>query len=394
MRKTIFIIAALVLALALITACGNGNTTNPTPAPPVADVTPVDPPVAPDEPVAPDAPVVPDEPEIVSVFPAGMVYSLALDLHVQAAEVGLSGDNTLVDGTPFIMQAGNPRWWTIDGPNGTVALQFTNRDEAYFTIDLVTTQFDWDLASNQYLLTVRGYVDAATRMVINGGDNPWEELAGVDSEQGDYVLTLLIDAEVIAASGSRSHLRIQTVDAGIDFTIEEITVVQYIERPANLVYSLSTDPLFQALEVGTMGDDGDAHDVVLATPNLMSAGSPRFIVTETADGHNGLEIRNRQHDYFAVDLVTDAIAWDFDNNNYVITVTGNVGEGGMFIIGGADSPWERFATVDPDDDKNFTVSHVLQSQDDLAAAGSRRNFRFMEEGQEHLVIYDIRVEIQ
>jgi hypothetical protein len=156
--------------------------------------------------------------------------------------------------------------------------------------------------------------------------------------------------------------------------------------PEGVMYSLRFDPYIQSFNVGTINES-----LIFHTPYLDSAGRPTYEIVEGPYG-NAINISNRDADYYAVDFVSDAVNWDFENHSYTLTVVGNTGNGDSFIIGGGDSPWARLAIADADEDGYFAVTYTLNNRDDLDAAGSRRRFRLLENGLENFEIYEILVE--
>ena len=393
-NKWIVMLLALILVFALVTSCtkkeeepevtpeptataDTGTVTEPGTTEPDTE-TPTDV----DEPGTPELVIIPR--------PAGVVYSLATDSHFQLSDVGAAGTVESVFGdSPYIVEAGTPRCTVIEGPDGTKAIRIDRRDNNWFGIDLVTDAFDWDLANNEYLLTVRGSILGAGTAALGGGDSPYGTFASAELEADEeFTLTLLLNEASVEALGERRQLRIHVHQDGVNFTVTEITIVLQMPRPEGVLYSMSTDALIQSLEVGATG-----HEIVFATSSLSNAGEPRYVIIEGPYG-NAINIRNRDADWNAVDLCSDALDWDFANHTYTITVIGNVGQGTEFVMGGADSPWARFATEAADSDGNFTAVHVVASEADLEAAGERTWFRFMENGIEHYEIHDIIVAVR
>lgn len=388
MRKSKFLIMilALILTLALVVACGDNNGDDdytPAATPPADTTDPVEPdPVEPD-PVEPEEPAGPVFAEILRA--PGLIYSLETDGFVQSVAVNTMGVDNVIGASVYLEQAGSPSWTVVEGgANDTNAIRLTNREQEWYAVDIQADNFNWDIANNQYLLTVRGNIQGGGEARINGADGPWETLAYVDADgDGDFTVSLVIDAGVVAAAGSRGWFRVQS-DNTSTLTIYEIRVVRYIPRPEGVVYSLSTDGFVQSLAPNTMGGG-----LVLATPNLSTAGAPTYTAVE---GPYGMAVRltNREENWHAVDIITGPLDWDPDNNTYLVTVTGHLQGGGTAIIGGADGPWDQLSTEEVDADGYFVVSLEVTA-DTLVAAGSRQWFRIQSNCTSPLTVNEITI---
>lgn len=391
MRKSKFLIMilALVMIFAIAAACNSADdppAATPTPTPAATPEPPADDPPAVDTEVAEETEVE-EVPAITPIIrPAGLVYSLATDAWVQQASVGDVGAGAVLSypGTPYLAQAGAPTWNAVEGPNDTIAVRLTNRQENWHALDIQAVDFDWDIANNDYLITVRGHIQWGGNALLQGADSPWATLAEAEADDdGYFVLSLVLNQEVMTDAGSRGWLRIAS-DNTNNLTVYEISVVRYIPRAEGVVYSLSTDPFVQALADGTVGGG-----IVLATPNLSSAGSPTYGIVEGPYG-NALRLSNRGENWYAVDIITPVLDWDPDNNNYMITVTGHLQWGGTAIIGGADSPWAALSEAEADDDGYFTVSLAVNA-DTLVDAGSRQWFRIQSNNTNQLTVNEITI---
>jgi len=390
-KKYLILTLALIFAMAFFTACACDDDTVVTDGPAV-DIS-VDPP-------ADDEPDVPEIPDVVAPEPiprpAGVLWSLSTDMYIQALEVGARNED-VVEASPVVYEAGSPRLTIEEGPNGN-AIGISARNATHYTIDIVTSEMDWDFANNSYIMVVTGVLSEDATLIIGGADNPWSWLSYGDFAGGatDYdgnnfrVALVLESPECLEAAGNRQHIRIQT-NCTSDFVINDIVIATHTSaafpRPDDVVYSLSTDPLVQLLDVGFF--ETRDYNMVLAAPLLGAAGGPRIDVVEGPYG-NALNIRNRMGNWYALDIVSELVPWNLDENSYTVTVRGHLDNpGGTFIIGGADNPWTWLANDYADEDGNFEITHVITSEDDLADAGRRGWIRLQSNDTEHFTIYDL-----
>lgn len=384
--KILFLVLALVMALAVVVACG-------TPEAVVEEPLAVELPEDGEEvPVEEKLGCVCDdceeEPIVVELVPfprpAGLVYSFETDVHFQSAEVGTRGSYEVLGGTAYFLQAGNPTWNIIEGPGGGNAIRISDRANDWDSMDIAIAEFDMDLENNDYLLTVRGYLPNGGIMWLRCADT-FEIFSEYEVEgSGPYVITLVLDAELVDSLGSRKWIRAQ--ESGLEnFEIHDITVMLYIPRAEGVVYQLSADPFVQALEVGVRDADGDA--TVLATPHFAQAGNPTWTIVEGPYG-NAIQNTNREANWNALDVVSPHFDWDIANNTYLLTVTGYLTGGGTAVIGGADAPWAHLVELDTDGD--FVISLEID-EEMLAAAGTREWFRIMSACMKDMIIYEITV---
>lgn len=395
MKKYLLLTLALIFTMAFFAACACDEPDDPTP--PVIVETP-DPTPEPEV----DEPDEPEVPEIEPIpVPPAVLWSLSTDMYIQALEVGARNDE-VYDASPVVTDAGDPGLVIEEGPAGN-AITVRNRENNWYAIDVVTGEIDWDFANNTYIVVVHGVLSEAANFIIGGGDSPWEWLASgafeggaVDYAGNNFTVALILESEdCLLAAGvgedDRTHLRLNT-DCLVDFTINDIIISLHTSsawpREDNVLYSLSTDPNVQLLNVGDFQTHG--YDMVLATPNLTAAGDPRLDIVEGPYG-NALSVRNRENSWYGIDVVTDLLPLDFDANSYTITVRGTVeNPRGEFIVQGADSPWEWLATEYIDEeDGSFEVSLVLASREDLEVAGNRQWIRMVPQFLETYTIYDI-----
>ncbi|MCL2386388.1 MAG: hypothetical protein FWC89_02455 [Defluviitaleaceae bacterium] len=387
--KVLVLILALVFVLAIAVACGdNGEpAATPTPAPPVV--------VEPDNNDttgdAPDLTQVEVEPEEVVLEPIprapGLIYSFSTDAFFQNADQGTTGMDYVIGGSDYLQQAGNPSWTVVEGPNGN-AIRLSQRQNHWDSLDIETSAFDWDPANNQYLLTVIGRLDEGATMRINGADGPYTVYDYVELEQGGrFTLSTVIDADAIAVMGGRQRIRVQAYPETVDIYIYDVSVTNYFPRAEGVVYSLSSDPFVQSLNIGVVGVAN-----VLASPNIGQAGNPTWTSIE---GPYGVAIQNsnREANWNALDIETPTLNWDLENNTYLLTVRGHIASGGTAVIGGADGPHTHFVEVETDDNGYFEMS-LLLDEEQVAAMGSRRWIRILSTCTNVMQIHEITIAVQ
>jgi hypothetical protein len=171
-------------------------------------------------------------------------------------------------------------------------------------------------------------------------------------------------------------------DDGGDTTPPPAVVIP--TRAADVVYSLSTDPEFQNLEVGTRGDS----DTVLVTPQLMGAGNPTFRVVANPLGGVALQIDNREETWHAVDIVSSELGLDTSAYSYALTIRGNLSIRGNVTVGGGDSPYGTMFTQAADGD--FTLTGTITANT-IESAGSRGHLRVGANNLGNLVIHEIEI---
>jgi hypothetical protein len=172
-----------------------------------------------------------------------------------------------------------------------------------------------------------------------------------------------------------------------------------IPAPAGtVIWSLSTNGHIQSIEADTRFAEEEDRDALFEPTVLEAAGSPLFVVVEGPVG-NAIQVRNRTADWNAVDFNSTEIDWDFENHTYVLSLFGNVvmnvnNVGDLAVIGGSDSPWDRFTSLEPDENGDFALSIVIDSAEVLEQAGERQWFRLKTTCVEHYTIYEVRIEQQ
>jgi len=399
--KLLLMILALVVVLAMVAACGNDEDDNGNGDDDNGGNDPIStaPPTGGGNEVTPE-PEVPVGPAAIP-RPGGLVYSLETDAYVQHAGPGVRGYERILTGdVAYLMNAGGPTWNTVESPLGGVGLSFTARGYDWHGVDILFPAMNLDLDNNAYMLTVVGRIVGGGVMGLGGADSPWSVFVESDGSP-DFELSLLIDAELIAAAGSRGHVRIRSVDNVNDFFVDAITITNYIPTAENIVYQLSADPFVQ------FAHDNVRNEHALTSPNIMSAGSPSYGNVEGPYGR-AISVTSREAGYHALDLIyiggdgVQVLDIDLENNTYLLTVRGNVAGGGTFIIGGADNPWGWLANVETDGDFEvsfeMTYDTVYGIGDDNPGtgigSGGRRNMRLQTDNMNDFTIYEIIIERQ
>jgi len=168
---------------------------------------------------------------------------------------------------------------------------------------------------------------------------------------------------------------------------EPVPAPQALELPPGVVYSLSTDGYFQAMEVGTSGSD----ERVLTTEYLMGAGTPTFSVIENPLGTgNALRLTNRDQTWHAVDIVTSAMNLDTSANSYLLTIRGSISQAGNVNVGGGDSPYATLFSQAAQIGE-FTLTGTVTAST-IANAGERGHFRVSVNNLRDLEIHEITLE--
>ncbi|MCL1883725.1 MAG: hypothetical protein FWF81_08245 [Defluviitaleaceae bacterium] len=414
--KKFWILALTLIVVLTLAACGGNDNDNDTPAPSPAPAAnggadaPADP-VAPEAPTdAPEAPTV-DEPETgngvielptedapteeaptedeteepevavinVPARPADVLYSLSTDVYFQNMPSGTRGDSDAVLTTEYLMGSGSPTFRVEPNPRGGVALHITHREASYHAVDLVTSAMGLDTSANSYQLTVIGNISEAGNIVISGGDSPWTTLFSQAASAGDFTVQFVMTETTLENAGSRAHVRIGADTFG-NMEIHEIEVrrvervapVVVPERPANVLYSMATDPAFQSKAQGL---SGPLETVLAETNYLQNAGPPTGEIVANPAGGNSLLVSGRTADWHTVDFMLDNMGWT--SAEYTVRVRGvviNRPEGEVLAnIMATGGGWERFGGfIDVEADGSFVVEGVI-SQALLAENGGDTN---------------------
>ncbi|MCL2274517.1 MAG: endo-1,4-beta-xylanase, partial [Defluviitaleaceae bacterium] len=379
-------------------------------------------PAAPTTPAAPQQPAAP-APNIPA-RPAGVVYSLATDPHVQGLEMG--ADSTTADilgGSPQLTQAGNPMYTIVTNPLGGNAIRVSNRGGGnWYAVDLVTAQLGMNLAANNYNVVIRGTVEnppAGTMVILGGSSNPWNWLGNAEPGAGGAftINTTISNAVFAAAEGGaaqfQSAMRIQTNNTAT-FTITDITITRggaaaapaapqqpatpaanIPARPAGVVYSLSTDPHVQSL---AMGADSTTADILGPSANLTQSGNPMYTIVTNPRGGNAVRVSGRGGDWYSIDILTAALNLNLSANSYRVVIHGSVQNapaGTHVIFGGSSSPWNWLASAEPAANGAFTIDGTISNdainETDGGAAQFSRAFRLQTNNTATFTVYEIEI---
>ncbi|MCL2198700.1 MAG: hypothetical protein FWB80_07240 [Defluviitaleaceae bacterium] len=165
---------------------------------------------------------------------------------------------------------------------------------------------------------------------------------------------------------------------------EERVFTVFPERPADVVWSLTTDLYFQNMDTGARGGSED----ILESEYWMGAGSPTFRTVDNPLGGIALQLTDRGANYHAVDVILPALDLDTAANAYQITLIGNLAGTGNITIGGGDDPWTNFFSEDADGD--FEMVRILPD-DIVSAAGSRGHIRLSSDEFHNITFYEIEI---
>jgi hypothetical protein len=130
-------------------------------------------------------------------------------------------------------------------------------------------------------------------------------------------------------------------------------------------------------------------------PFLQGAGDPIYEIVETPLGHNGIHIGFRANNWYALDISTEHIDFDFENNAYHIVVRGSGNPGSWVNISGGDSGWNWLLNTNVAPDGSFVVDGII-SMDAMNATDTgheqfMRVMRIQHEGLHDYTVYDITV---
>jgi predicted small lipoprotein YifL len=422
--KKFWILAIILVVVFALAACGSKDDDTPveTPASNISDV--IDVPIDNndgDEEVNNNQPEPPangggDEeeeeeeeervPVEVPARPADVAYSMSTDVEFQNMELETRGASEDVLTTEYLIGAGSLSFRIIENPRGGVALRMTNREENWHGVDIITPELNLDTSAHSYQLTVIGNVSEAGNINLSGGDAPHATLFSHNTPAGDFTVTFTITEAIIENLGSRGHLRIGAAHFGnidiFEIEVKQIALVvppppaEVPTRPANVLYSLSTDEPFQSIP---MGMTGGGELVLDPTPYLQNAGSPMLEIVANPNGGNAIRVFNRDADWHTIDLMLENMEWT--DAEYTILVRGvveNPPEGTTVDIMGIQGGWTRFNAPGEENagvplvGTSFETTAVVSRAILEAAGGNRVQVRFAiggEGGQANYTIHEI-----
>lgn len=203
-------------------------------------------------------------------------------------------------------------------------------------------------------------------IIVNDDENGDDNIIGDDDDNGDDNIVGNEDDE----------------DNG-----EEAPVARVIlpARPADVVWSLSTDEYFQNTPIDTSGSSED----VLTTEYLVGAGNPTFRAVGNPLGGVALRLTHREQTWHAVDIITPELGLNTAANSYELTIRGNISEAGNVTVGGGDTPYATFFTH-TSGAGNFTLTGTITA-DTIERAGSRRHLRVAVNNLGNLEIQEISI---
>jgi len=154
----------------------------------------------------------------------------------------------------------------------------------------------------------------------------------------------------------------------------------------DVVWQMATDGDFQALPVGTTGNN---EEVFGELAFLNGAGGTVYTLVENPHGSgHAIQLTERRQNHYALDLHVATDVWGITNNQYTLRVRANAENDAGFALQGADSPWGVIATA------NFTgdfmeVVHTFRPRDLAASGASTRGIRIQTNAPHELTIYEI-----
>ncbi|MCL2202998.1 MAG: hypothetical protein FWB88_03550 [Defluviitaleaceae bacterium] len=406
-RNWKILLAALLMAFVLaFAACGRGDTTpDPTP-PPAPTPAPVPLPPAPTPEPTPEPEPEPEPVVHVPLAPpAGYFWSLSRDEAVQGMTVGtIAAGSELLGGggdgpVYFLQPAGDPMFGIVETPWGTNGIEISFRSENWHCLDISTEHIPFDFDSNAYLFSVTGRGNPGSWVNISGGDAGWNWLHdAVVQEDGRFFISGVVSWETMDATdtGRDQFMRVFRLqhEGHHDYAIYDITITRV---PHNHVFSLVRDIGLQNTPPGTMGTGSDIMGGAGSgpVPFLQSAGDPMYQVVETPLGHNGILITFRSENWHALDISTEHIPFDFENNAYYIVVYGSGNPGSWVNVSGGDAGWNWLHNSTVGDDGRWVVHGVI-SMDTMEGTDTgheqfMRVFRIQHEGHHDYTVYDINI---
>lgn len=244
-------------------------------------------------------------PAVVSADADNVVYSLATDEHIQGLAVGTTGSADIFGAYGnlhnVLRSAGDPTYTIVANPLGGNAIQVTGRANSWDSVDLTFERLGL-VAGETYTLRFSGSARSGTEMLIGGADGPWRHFTTSRAADGRFEVTYTFTRASAAAGGAVDRIRLGPVDAGPDFTIYEITLVEGTDLPAISEAVEVEEP--PAATAGGLATWQDVLDANLFDVNRAWQGNPE--ITATA---NGLVISGRsevgsegEHHGFAINL--------------------------------------------------------------------------------------------
>ncbi|MCL2387106.1 MAG: leucine-rich repeat domain-containing protein [Defluviitaleaceae bacterium] len=179
-----------------------------------------------------------------------------------------------------------------------------------------------------------------------------------------------------------------------------LLVYDRVPVSGQVVYALSKDMVIQSHEVGRDSRDGSIfHSNDFGwSPFLMQAGSPRYTISETPYGHNGIHVGNREQTWYALDLTLPNFLSFDDGEEYDIVVRGrNASDFDMAMaIAAMDGPWNWLYYDEVPAGENFEIGGILsyailEATDGGSYQFMQRGFRIQSVCTNPFVVYEIVV---
>jgi len=130
------------------------------------------------------------------------------------------------------------------------------------------------------------------------------------------------------------------------------------------VYSLSEDFSVQVREQGT---------TFTTWSTLRNAGSPVLTAVENPVRGNSIQLSGRNQNWYTLDIYSGI--FDFEANNYRITLRGRMPDGGNVLIGGVSSPWQQLTDPVVVTDGIFDLTVYVNTASMEATEGGAEQFR-------------------
>ena len=157
------------------------------------------------------------------------------------------------------------------------------------------------------------------------------------------------------------------------------------ENEWRVVYSLNNDFNVQVRATG----------ITFTTWNVLrNAGGPMFTTVEHPVRGNSMQVSNRNQSWYTVDIFSGI--FDFEANNYRITVRGRMSEVGMVSLGGVGSPWNQLAPMVESVDGTFElvvyVNTAIMESFESGAGQFNNGFRIGVDNTGDFILDDIIIE--
>jgi len=208
-----------------------------------------------------------------------LLYSLALDTHIQGLELETSGPGgQIFNGTPNLMQSGSPTFTILPHPSGEgKSIHVSGRVQNFYAVDVGFAPLGLSFGPD-YIYIVTGRAESGITMQLGRTDEPWSSYsAAVVPASGEWTLTHTLTADQIMEHylSNQRGVRIMTGNAPRDeFIVDSIEVYRVGERG-------SDEPIIPEWDL-TLMSLADAFSGYFHIGNLWSNAT-------TMDGFNTME---------------------------------------------------------------------------------------------------------